>query len=324
LPDQIIEIENLTKIFDKKLIAVNNVSLNVEKGAIAGFLGQNGAGKTTTIRLLLGLLRPSAGEVRVFGEKMTCDSASLRRRIGYLPTNPKFPPKMTAIEYLDYVGKLFSLKKEERIGRLSNLIRAVGLLPSASREIKGFSTGMVTRLGIAAALMNDPELLLLDEPTSGLDPAGRKSTLELISEMGKRKTVFVSSHILGDIDRICTHASVIDEGKVVFSGSIKEMKKKTQSGVLRLELDGDLDSFCEGLKTIGGIASFTKRGDLGVDLILDSNVSILDVLKEVVALLSNHKLELISITSSSSSIEDAFLEILKAEDSRGFLRAETT
>ena len=153
----VIEVENLTKIFGSKLIAVNNVSLNVEKGAILGFLGQNGAGKTTTIRLLLGLTRPSAGEVKVFGEKMTSNSSGLRRRIGYLPTNPKTPPKMTPIGYLDFVGKLFSMNKEERMGRLSNLIRAVGLLPSASREIKGFSTGMVTRLGLAAALMNDPE-----------------------------------------------------------------------------------------------------------------------------------------------------------------------
>ncbi len=321
MPDRVIEIENLTKIFGRKLIAVNNVSLNVEKGAIVGFLGQNGAGKTTTIRLLLGLTRPTAGVVKIFGEKMTCNSASLRKKIGYLPTNPKFPPKMTPIEYLDFVGKLFSLTKEERTGRLSNLIRAVGLLPSASREIKGFSTGMVTRLGLAAALMNEPELLILDEPTSGLDPAGRKSTLDLISEIGKKKTIFVSSHILTDIDRICTHASVIDDGRVVFSGSIKEMKKKTQSDTLRLELDGDLDSFCDALKTVGSIVSFTRRGDLGVDLTLDSQASMLDLLKEVVNLISKYKLELISITSSSSSVEESFLEIVKADESRGFLRA---
>jgi len=317
----VIQISNLTKIFGRKLIAVNNVSLEVDAGEILGFLGQNGAGKTTTIRLLLGLTRPTAGDVRVFGEKMTSNSSALRRRIGYLPTNPKLPPRMTPIEYLDFVGKLFALTKEERMGRLSNLIRAVGLLPSASREIRGFSTGMVTRLGLAAALMNDPELLILDEPTSGLDPAGRKSTLELILEIGKRKTVFISSHILSDIDRICTHVGVIDDGKVVFSGSIKEMKKNTRSSFLRLELDGDLNLFSEALKNLEGVVEISRRGDFALDLGLDTNHKLSDVLGDVVGLIKRFNLDLISVTSSSSSIEDAFLEILKVEESRGFLRA---
>lgn len=317
----VIQTKDLTKIFGSKLIAVNNVSLEVEKGAILGFLGQNGAGKTTTIRLLLGLIRPTAGEVKVFGEKMTSNSSLLRKKIGYLPTNPKLPPRMTPITYLDFVGKLFAIKRDERMERLSNLIRAVGLLPSASREIKGFSTGMVTRLGIAAALMNDPELLILDEPTSGLDPAGRRSTLELITEVGKRKTVFVSSHILSDIDRICTHASVINDGKVIFSGTIKDMKKNTRSHMLRLELDGDIEEFCESLKAVGGIIGYTKRSDFGVDISIDANASMVDVTAAVIGLVSKFKLDMISITSSSSSIEDAFLDMLKGEESRGFLRA---
>lgn len=319
MQQRVIEVKGLTKIFGSKLIAVNNVSLTVGKGEILGFLGQNGAGKTTTIRLLLGLTRPSAGEVEIFGEKMTSDSAGLRRRIGYLPTNPKLPPRMTPIGYLNFVGKLFAIGKEERMGRLSNLLRAVGLLSSASRQVKEFSTGMVTRLGLAAALMNDPELLVLDEPTSGLDPAGRRSTLELIKEIGKEKTVFVSSHILSDIDRICTHASVINEGKVIFTGSIKEMKKNSQGNVLRLDLDGDINLFCESLKRLGGIKEYSRRGDFGVDLSFDG--AMVDALKEVVELISKLKLDLISVTSSSSSVEDAFLELLKGEESRGFLRA---
>ena len=164
----------------RELIAVNNANFTVEEHAIFGFLGPNGAGKTTTIRLMLGLIRPTAGEVKVFGEKMTPSSSNLRKKMGYLPTNPEFPPRMTPITYLDFVGKLFHLGREERMKRLSNLIRSVGLLGDSSREISSFSTGMLTRLGLAAALMNDPQLLISDEPTSGLGPAGRKSTLELI------------------------------------------------------------------------------------------------------------------------------------------------
>ena len=161
----------------------------------------------------------------------------------------------------------------------------------------------------------------MDEPTSGLDPAGRRSTLELIAEIGKQKTVFVSSHILSDIDRICTHASVINEGKVIFSGSIKDMKKSTRSSVLRLDLDGNLAPFCEGLKTVSGVIDYARRGDFGIDFNLDSAGSMLDILKDIVGLISKSNLDLISITSSSSSIEDAFLEMLKGEESRGFLRA---
>ena len=192
---KVIEIENLTKIFGEKLIAVNNANFSVEERAIFGFLGPNGAGKTTTIRLLLGLIRPTAGEVRVFGEKMTPSSSNLRKKMGYLPTNPKFPPRMTPITYLDFVGKLFHLGREERMKRLSNLIRSVGLLGDSSREIAGFSTGMLTRLGLAAALMNDPQLLILDEPTSGLDPAGRKVNFRVDSRARQGEDNFrVLSH----------------------------------------------------------------------------------------------------------------------------------
>jgi ABC-2 type transport system ATP-binding protein len=318
---RVIEMDNLTKIFGEKLIAVNNVNFAVEKGAIFGFLGPNGAGKTTTIRLLLGLIRPTAGEVRVFGERMTPSSSYLRRRMGYLPTNPRFPPRMTPIRYLDFVGKLFRIEREERMQRLSTLIRSVGLLNDSSREIAGFSTGMVTRLGLAAALMNDPELLILDEPTSGLDPAGRKSTLDLIAELGKEKTIFVSSHILSDIDRICTDIGVISDGKGIFSGSIKDMKKRTRSHVVRLELEGDVAKFCEALKDAKWVVSFETRGDYGVDVTFAPEMPMADAVKQVTDLVSSQGVDLISVTSSTSSIEDAFMELLRDDESRGLLRA---
>lgn len=317
----VIETANLTKIFGHKLIAVNNVNLKVEEGAIYGFLGPNGAGKTTTIRLLLGLIRPTAGEVRVLGEKMTFNSSHLRKRIGYLPTNPKFPQKMTPITYLDFIGRLFCLNKDERTTRLSKLVRSVELLPSASREIKGFSTGMITRLGLAAALMNDPDLLILDEPTAGLDPAGRRSTLNLLEELGKEKTVFVSSHILSDIDRMCTHVGIINEGKLIFSNTIKKLKKYIKNNVVRLELDGNLKLFCEKLRSIAGIINFERRGDFTVNISFDVDVSALKVIKEIISLVSKSDLDLISINSSPSRIEDAFLRLLEEEESHGFVRA---
>jgi ABC-2 type transport system ATP-binding protein len=319
--DQVIEVESLTKIFGEKLIAVNNLDFEVERGAVYGFLGPNGAGKTTTIRLLLGLIRPTAGEVRVFGERMTPSASGLRRKMGYLPTNPRFPPRMTPITYLDFVGRLFRLGGEERKNRLSALIRAVGLLGDSSREIGGFSTGMLTRLGLAAALMNDPELLILDEPTSGLDPGGRKSTLELIAELGREKTILVSSHILGDVDRICTSVGVISQGKSIFSGTVKEIKKKVQSRLIRLELEGDIERFSGALKEAKWVVGFEKWGDFALEIEFDPGMPMADAVMAAADLVSKNGLELISVTSSSSSIEDAFMGLLRDEESRGFLRA---
>ncbi len=318
---QAIETVNLTKIFNSKLIAVNNLNLEVEEGSIFGFLGPNGAGKTTTIRILLGLLYPTGGEVTVFGEKMAPNSASLRKRIGYLPTSPKFPPKMTPITYLNYVGKLFGLTKAERTSRLSSLIRSVDLLHSASHEIKGFSTGMVTRLGLAAALLNEPDLLILDEPTLGLDPVGRKSTLDLLEKLNSKKTILVSSHILSDIERICTHIGIINEGKLIYSGTIKEMKQHIKKSSLQLELDGDVTAFCDRLRSVEDIVDFERRGDFTVELSFAPEVPILRIVQNVLSIVSNEGLDLISINSSSDSIEDAFLTLLEEEESRGFLRA---
>ncbi len=321
MSNQVIEVENLTKIFNGKLVAVNNLTFTVERRAVYGFLGPNGAGKTTTIRLLLGLLRPTAGVVKVFGGSMTPSASALRRRIGYLPTNPRFPPKMTPITYLDFVGRLFGLGDEERKNRLSSLIRAVGLLGDSAREIGGFSTGMLTRLGIAAALMNDPELLILDEPTSGLDPSGRKWTLELIEELSKEKTVFVSSHILGDIDRVCNSVGVISQGKSIFSGTIKEIKKSIRGHSIRLEIEGDVEKLCQALKKVEWVIGLERRGDFSVDIEFDPGMPMAEAVKAAADLVSRQGLDLISVTSSTSSIEDAFVELLRDEESRGFLRA---
>jgi ABC-2 type transport system ATP-binding protein len=317
----VIETVNLTKIFANKLIAVNNLNLEVEEGSIYGFLGPNGSGKTTTIRQLLGLITPTAGVVRIFGERMTPNSSNLRGRIGYLSTHPKFPPKMTPIIYLDFIGKLFCLSKSERTSRLSTLIRSVDLLHSASQEIKSFSTGMITRLGLAAALMNNPDLLILDEPTSGLDPVGRKSTLDLIDKLDEKKTVIVSSHILSDIERICTHIGIINEGKLIYAGSIKEMKKHIQSNKIRFELDGDIDTFCNGLVSMDGIVDVKRLGEFTVEISFVSGSSVLKIVPTVLNHISECGLDLISINSSTSSIEDAFLELIEEEESLGFTRA---
>ena len=163
-----IHTEHLTKIFAKRLIAVNDLNLDVSKGAIFGLLGPNGAGKTTTQRLLLGLQRASAGRAEIFNKRCGVNAVGVRRMIGYLPTNPKLPGHLRPVEYLDLLGQLYGLPSQSRMPRLSSLLRAVGLLGATSQRIRTFSTGMCTRLGIAASLVGDPPLLIWDEPTAGL------------------------------------------------------------------------------------------------------------------------------------------------------------
>ena len=318
----VITTRSLTKIFNQKTIAVNNLDLDIPEGSIFGFLGPNGSGKTTTIKLLLGLIRPSAGSVDVFGQPMGMDSADLRRRIGYLPTHPKFPDKMTPITYLDFIGRTFGIPKEVRIPRITELIRSVDLLSTSSSEMRTFSTGETTRVGIAACLLNDPELLIMDEPTLGLDPIGRASTVNLITELGKRegKTVFVSSHILADIDRFCSHIGIINHGKLVFTGRISEVKKLIRRNTVELELEGDMEPFVARAREVQGVINVEvsqRMITIGIDDPSDYSRVLLDIFK----ILHEGELDLISFNSGSQNLEHAFLNLLEEEKSHGFLRA---
>ena len=200
-----IRTEHLTKVYNERVIAVNDLTLEVPCGAVYGLLGPNGAGKTTTLRLLLGLQRPTAGQAEVFGRRCGMWATEVRRSIGYLPTHPTFPGHLRPIQYLDLLGKLNRIPSQVRKPRLAVLLRAVGLLNATEQRIQTFSTGMRTRLGIAASLLADPPLLIWDEPTAGLDPEARRFTLDLITELAQTRTVVVATHILSDIDEICNY-----------------------------------------------------------------------------------------------------------------------
>ncbi len=318
----VIRTQSLTKIFNQRTIAVNNLSMEVPEGSIYGFLGPNGSGKTTTIKLMLGLIRPSAGTIEVFGEPMGMDSADLRHRMGYLPTNPQFPDKMTPISYLDFIGRTFGLTKEDRVPRITELIRAVDLLSLSSQEIRSFSTGEITRVGIAACLINDPDLLIMDEPTSGLDPIGRASTVRLITELGKQedKTVFVSSHILSDIDRVCTHVGIINDGKLVFAGKITDIKKLIRMNTFELSVEGDPAPFMEKVRTLPQVIDVESHDHI-IQITIDDPDDYSKVLGQIFHILHQEDLDLISFSSGSQSLEEAFLNLLEEEKTHGFLRA---
>ncbi len=227
--------EGLRKSFGK-VQALDGLNLTVEPGTLFGFLGPNGAGKTTTMRILTGLARPTGGRAWVAGMEVTATSREMTRRIGYLPEEPAFYPWMTAREFLDHVGRIFGLAAE-RESRTRELLELVGLTEVSGRRIGTFSHGMRQRLGLAQALVNRPEVLFLDEPTSGLDPAGRKEVLELLERLRERCTIFMSTHILADVERVCDTVGIIAHGRMVTEAPREELLARY--AVPAFELEGE-------------------------------------------------------------------------------------
>jgi ABC-2 type transport system ATP-binding protein len=313
--DLVVEARGLTKIFQGKVVAVSGVELRVSPGKVFGLIGPNGAGKTTTFRLLLGLQRPDAGEIRVFGEPMTANSADLRRRIGYLPTGAKLPPASTALEYLQFVGEVSGLSGEETASRTARLLRDLDLLSAAGQRIGTFSTGMLTRLGIAASLINDPELLIWDEPTSGLDPVGRRQVTDLIKTLGGTRTVIVSTHVLGDVDRVCDEVGLLYRGRLIYSGPLAEMKRHVQSNTVELELEGDGERVVQRGSNWELGASWEWNAPI-LRVRLRESAPLAVALSQLLSMVGEEGLTLLGVNMGGDQMEDAFLRRLE-EDRQG-------
>ena len=320
--DLVIESYKLTKIYQNRQIALNDATLKLEPGSVLGLLGHNGAGKTTLLRLVLGLHRPTAGWVKVFGQTMGPNSAGLRRRIGYIPTNPQFPRGMTPISYLDYIARLFGLPGEVRKTRLATLIRAVDLLGCSGDRIDGFSNGMIARLAVATSLINEPDLLIWDEPTLGLDPEARRSMLELIKTLAREKTLIVASHNLSDIDEVCNHAAVLSRGHLIFFGSLQDLKGRMRRNHYELDLEGDqkaLGKALQAIKSLPEVKSVAMRHRrMDLRLLEESNNSA--ALANVFMTLADNKVTLISVRTVGQQTEQAFLDLVEKEEARGFAR----
>ena len=230
-----IELRGLTKRFGDA-IALDGVDLVVRPGIVFGFLGRNGAGKTTALRILSGLARPTAGTARVLGHDVERATDAVRARIGFLPDVPGFYPWMTAREYLEFAGRLFGLDKATLDARATALLEMAGLA-SVTTRVGGFSRGMKQRLGIAQALINAPSLLMLDEPTSALDPIGRREVLEMVASLRGRTTVFFSTHILADVERVCDAVAILERGRVVASAGVEELTARATANRLIVEVE---------------------------------------------------------------------------------------
>jgi ABC-2 type transport system ATP-binding protein len=227
--ENVIEIKNLSKDYTtgflkkKKIRALDDLSLSVWGGQIFGFLGGNGAGKTTTIKILMGLLFPTSGSATILGKPI--DDVSMHRSIGYCPENPYFYDYLSARELMNYFGELFGFGKVDRKKRTGELLDLVGLEERArDRQLRKFSKGMLQRVGIAQALINDPEIVFLDEPMSGLDPIGRREIRELIAGLREQgKTIFMSTHILSDIEALCDEVAILRKGKLAATGNLQQL-----------------------------------------------------------------------------------------------------
>ncbi len=306
----IVEIKNLTKDYEKgfwkkkKIRALDDLTLNVEAGQIFGFLGGNGAGKTTTIKLLMRLIFPSAGSAKILGLDMS--DINMHSRIGYCPENPYFYDYLKASELMNYFGELFGLPSGQRKQKSDELLTRVGLdRKDWDRQLRKYSKGMLQRVGIAQSLLNDPEIVFLDEPMSGLDPIGRRQIRELIAELRESgKTVFMSSHILSDIEALCDNVAILRKGKLVAQGNLHELLTKTgETQLYEINVTGLSAENCEErIPDLNGIKVTAKPN--GATLEVSKEEDIDRILKSVRSLGGN----LVSVQPVKQSLEEFFVE----------------
>ena len=310
---EVIRCENLSKRFGK-VVALDNLNLTIERGASFGFLGPNGAGKTTTLRLLAGVTNPTAGRVWIDGQEVSGSSLNLRSSIGYLPESPAFYGWMTGREFLLFTGELYGLDGDTRRTRTEELLKRVNLTEAADRRVKGYSRGMQQRLGLAQALMNRPQILLLDEPASALDPMGRRDMLETINTLRGETTVFISTHILADVERICDRVSIIDRGKLLAMGAIDDLRAQRGKSLFEVEFEGDETPALARLEDIPWIRS-SKVLRRNERVVLQVDVSELETAKkELPRLVVDSGLTLLRYELMVASLEEIFMELVGGEE----------
>jgi len=300
----LIETRGLTRRFGNQL-AVNNLNLSVPAAGVYGFLGPNGAGKTTAIRMLLGLIRPNAGEVRLFGQPLNANHLSLMRRVGALVEAPSLYPHLTGRENLEVTRRLLGAPRE----LIDAALEIVKLKKDAGRRVREYSLGMRQRLGLALALLNKPELLILDEPTNGLDPAGIHEMRDLIRRLPDEfgVTVFLSSHLLGEVEQIAGYIGIIYEGSLLFQGPLAELQKKQQT-----KLTVGVKQLDQAMNCLANAGWTVER----VDGVLNVSARSSEDAVRINHLLVDHRLEVFHLSLSQASLEDIFLTLTNGQIAR--------
>ncbi|MDD5369498.1 MAG: ABC transporter ATP-binding protein [Anaerolineaceae bacterium] len=307
-----IRIEDLKKQYGQ-VKALDGLTLSVEPGTVFGFLGPNGAGKTTTLRLLTGLAQPTSGKAWVAGIDIA-DRHGLAEIIGYLPEEPAFYPWMTPFEFLDYVARVFGLPTRERKSQVRELLEQVGLADVSKRRIGGFSRGMRQRLGLAQALVNRPLVLLMDEPVSALDPAGRKEVLELIVRLRGSCTVFMSTHILADVERVCDTVGIINHGRLVTEARQADLLARYTTQAFEVEVEpaaaDALKTWCESLHSLAWIRKVDLDGVSARVLVNDLDTA----RSSLLPLVFQSGLPVRRYEVVTPSLEDIFLRLVSQEE----------
>ena len=309
-----IEIKNLTKRYGKKR-AVNDVSFTVQKGEILGFLGPNGAGKTTTMNILTGYISSNEGTVTVDGFDILKNPEEVKKRIGYLPENPPLYLDMTVIDYLNFVYDLKNVKliKKEHIDEIMNLVKITDV---SMRLIKNLSKGYKQRVGLAQALIGDPEILVLDEPTVGLDPKQINEIRALIKKLGKERTIILSSHILPEVSAICERVIIINKGKIIASDTLENISKNI-SGTTTIftRIEGNSEEVTKVISSIEGVDSVSSKPsvDEGSNDYTISTAEGFDIRKPLFFALSEKQFPILLLSNQTLSLEDVFLQLTTVE-----------
>ena len=301
-----IVVDRLTKTYKpvwpwlKETTVLSDVSLSVGQGEIFGFLGHNGAGKTTTMKILLGLIGVTGGRVELLGAPAT--DVAVHARIGYMPESPYFYDYLTAEEFLCFYGRLAGLSRETVLQRTPQLLERVGLTEARDRQLRKFSKGMLQRIGLAQAIIHDPELVILDEPMSGLDPIGRKEVRDLILSLRDQgKTIFFSTHIVSDVEMICDRVGILAKGKMLASGRIEDLVNEHEAQSVEVVCDGVVG---DDLAAIKSKATRILQRGVRCLIILPGQ----DHLEEVLAILRHAGGKLVSVIPHKGSLEEIFLE----------------
>lgn len=304
---EVLRVNNLFKSF-KGLNVIEDLSFSVEENSIFGFIGKNGAGKTTTMKMILGFLEATKGEIYVCGEKVIYGNTSTNKYIGYLPDVPEYYGYMTPKEYLKLCGEVTGMRKKDIKVKSEELLTLVGL-EGVNRKISGFSRGMKQRLGIAQALLNEPKLLICDEPTSALDPIGRKEILDILYKVKNKTTIIFSTHILSDVEKICDTVGLLNDGKIVMYGNLQEIKSKFKTDSIVIELqDKDkgliLEEKLKSIKDITEVVVEGKEVKLQV-----KNME--EVSKDIIKVFAENNISIRKYEILEPSLEKLFLEVVK-------------
>lgn len=296
----ILSVKNLKKRYGNKEV-LKGLDLTVPENSVFGLVGKNGAGKTTVMKAVLGLLMPDEGEVYVCGRKVSFGQTETNKFIGYLPDVPEFYSFMTSLEYLQFCGRLSGLDERSIKERSSRLLRLVGMNDSTHR-IGGFSRGMKQRLGIAQALMNSPKLLICDEPTSALDSIGRKEILDVLYAAKEETTIVFSTHILSDVERICTNVAFMNDGVIALQGEISTVREKFSGNeyVFEMNFDSDADLLAQKFSEL----EFVNRNTL---ILRENNGKFTEILKYMI----ENEMFFQKIERETPSLESVFMKVIR-------------